>query len=82
MNENSLDILEGRGVIEDAFERAVPALVIDIRRAVFQNRNRAHILAFRIIQPLVGHRPEPDIGVEPDLVRGVPCQHRPASRLR
>ena len=33
-------------------------------------------------QSAVRHRRQPDVGVEPDLVRGMAGQHRPAARLR
>src|SRR3546814_19378894 len=38
-------------------------------------------LALFIRQRTVRHRREPDVGVEPDLVTGMPGEHRPAARL-
>ena len=43
--------------------------------------DRRHLIALGGAQPPIRHRRQPQIGVEPDLVRGMAGQHRPAARL-
>src|SRR5215813_12891282 len=40
-----------------------------------------HVLALAGAEPAARHWGEPDVGVETDLMRAVPGQHRPAARL-
>ena len=41
-----------------------------------------HFLALRLRETAGRHWRQPDIGIKPDLVRGMPGDHRPAARLR
>ena len=42
---------------------------------------RRHLVALGDAEPAARHWGQPDVGVEADLMRAVPGQHRPAARL-
>ena len=58
-----------------------PGRLIDILAVGRDDIGRRHLVALGGAEPAARHRRQPDIGVEPDLVRAVPGQHRPAARL-
>ena len=59
-----------------------PFAIVDIERIALQHRHRAHVLAFGRRQLAVGHRRQPDVGIEAELMRGMAGEHRAAARLR
>ncbi len=83
-----------RRVDEDAVHARVARRVADETRVVRRpdvrvhvhpvrpdHVGRRHVLALVAVQALARHRRQPDVGVEPDLVRGVAGEHRPAAGL-
>ncbi len=52
------------------------------RLAVLDHRLRADRLALLAGEGVVGHRSQPDIGIEADLMAGMAAQHWAAPRLR
>ena len=60
----------------------VKTLRIDVEPVGAHHHDRRHLLALVARQLPVRHRRQPDVGVEPDLVAGVPGEHRTAARLR
>src|ERR1700736_1132238 len=55
---------------------------IDVKPVWPHHVDRRHFLTLQARQVAVWHRREPNIGVETDLMRAVPREHRPAAWLR
>ena len=52
------------------------------RLGLVEHRRRLNVLPLFCGKPAVRHRRQPDVGVEPDLMAGMPGYHRAAARLR
>ena len=59
-----------------------PHAGIDVEPIVADHLGGGHEFAFFRRKLAVGHRRQPDIGVEPDLMAGMAGEHGPAARLR
>ena len=59
-----------------------PQRVLHQMRLLVDHQGGAHVFALRPGHRAVGHRRQPDVGVEADLVRGMARRHRAAARLR
>ena len=55
---------------------------IDVEPVVSHRHGGRHEFALFARKLAIGHRREPDVGIEPDLMAGVAGQHRAAARLR
>src|SRR5262249_14961699 len=79
------DALDG-WLARDGFEQTAmlrrPRHRIDVHSVSANDIRCRKLVTFGGAQPPVRHPRQPNIGIEPDLVRTVPCQHRPAARLR
>ena len=62
--------------------RVRPHFRIDVEPIRRDHIDGAVDLALLAAEHVVGHRREPDVGVEPDLVAGVTGDHGAAARLR
>jgi hypothetical protein len=62
--------------------RSGPHLGIDVAAVFPDHIDGRHELALFAGQRAIGHRRQPDIGIEPDLVTGVAAEHGTASWLR
>ena len=81
VDEDALDFgLLGRR-LDDRRLSGRPMLPVDREPVLGHHVDRRHVLALLERERMVGHRGEPDVGVEADLMRGVAGQHRPAARL-
>jgi len=54
---------------------------VDITAVAVDEVGCGHIVALGRRQAAVGHRRQPDVCIEPNLMRGVAGQHRPTARL-
>ncbi|QTK80008.1 hypothetical protein AT6N2_C2388 [Agrobacterium tumefaciens] len=66
---------------QPGIQRRPFAVVNRQKLALVQHRDEWHRLSLLHRQPGSGHGPPPDIHIETDLVRGMPCQHRTAAWL-
>lgn len=82
VDEDALDLGLGRDGADQAGMGRGPVARIDVAPIGTRHVDRRHVLALLAIEPAARHRRQPDIGIEPDLVRGMAGQHRPAARLR
>ena len=82
VDQDAFDLRVARRPLQQARVRRRPQRVLHQMRLLVDHQRGAHALALRPRQGAVGHRRQPDIGIEPDLVRGMPGQHRAAARLR
>ena len=71
----------GGGALQHASVRVGPHLRIDRLPIGRHHGSGRQILPLPLGQAPVGHRHEPDVGIEPDLVAGMAAQHRPAAGL-
>ena len=58
-----------------------PVRAVDRKAVLGHHVDRRHVLPLLARQGVVGHRRQPDVGVEADLMRGVAGQHRAAAGL-
>ena len=81
VDEDAIDLgLLGRG-LDDPGLGGRPMPPVDREPVLGHHVDRRHVLALLERERMVGHRGEPDVGVEADLMRGVAGQHRSAARL-
>src|SRR5690606_13745131 len=80
--EDALDFGEAGRLPEQRRVHRRPSALVDVKRAIPDERLGADRLALGVGEAPLGHGHEPDVGVEADLVRGMPAGHWPATRLR
>src|SRR5215470_6245446 len=80
VNKNARHLRLARECFEQATVLRGPRLV-DLISVGSGDIGRRHVLALADAEPSARHWGEPDVGVEADLMRAVPGQHRPAARL-
>ena len=81
VDENARDAGAARGGFEQLAVQRRPGRRVDVVAVGGHDIGGGHVVALAGGKSPVGHRGEPDIGVEPDLMRGVAGQHRAAARL-
>ena len=82
VDEDALDLGLLRRRLDDPRLALAPMRGIDGEAVGPHHVDGRHLFALGAVEPMVGHRRQPDVGVEADLMRGVAGQHRPAARLR
>ena len=82
MHEHALHLRIGGRAHDQAGMCRRPNFGVDEDIVGPQHRSRGQILALLGGQPMVGHGRQPDIGVEADLMTGVPREHGTTARLR
>ena len=81
VDEDALDLGFFRRGFDDARLALGPMGGIDAEPVGAHHIDGRHLLPVLAGERLIGHWGQPDVGVEPDLVRSVASHHRPAARL-
>ena len=82
IDKNALDLRVFGRRLDDGVMGRCPDIRVDVLAVGADHHGGRHFFALGRSQFAIGHRREPDVGIEPDLVAGVPGDHRPAARLR
>src|ERR1700738_5429603 len=82
IHEYALDVRVFRRGLDQRNVRRRPYLRVDVLAVFGNDHGGHHLFPFFSRELMVRHRGEPDIGVETDLMAGMPCEHRAAPRLR
>src|SRR2546428_715778 len=70
------------GSLDHVEMRRRPDIGIDVRAVFGDHHGGRHLLTLGARQFALGHRSEPDIGIQPDLMTRVAGAHGTAARLR
>ncbi len=82
MNQDALDLRIARRALQQSCMGGRPYPFIHRQASCPDHGNGAHLFSLLGGEPSAGHRSEPDVSIEADLMGGVAGQHRTAARLR
>src|SRR5439155_18513808 len=81
VDEDTFDLGPAREGFEQAAVLRPPHRRVDVSAIRRHDIGRRYVVALHRAETALRHRGEPDIGIELDLMRGVPGQHRLAAPL-